>query len=194
MVDVNAASLAVWDVPMPVAAGGRFSIKVGAKASPARALAGARVEVSDDAGTVVASGAVGDTPWPGTEALHWLALEIEAPRHTGVAEFGVRCSGATTRFSVAVAENPVSKLMVTITERDSKATLGDVEIRLGPFHARTDKGGRAELLVCPGDYQLRLWRTAHIAQPQPVTISGDVSLALTMTHVPEEHPDARWVR
>ena len=44
------------------------------------------------------------------------------------------------------------------------------------------------------DGQLVLWKTAHLAQPRPIDIKGDTSVALTMAHVPEEHPDARWVR
>ena len=99
-----------------------------------------------------------------------------------------------TRFSVAVAAKPAYTLTVTVTERDTKAALDGVEIRLGPFHARTDKAGRAELRVSRGDFLLQLWRTAHIAEPQPIRVGRDDSLELTMVHVPEEHPDARWVR
>jgi hypothetical protein len=190
----NTISLAVWDVPMPVVAGERFAIKAGAKSSSVRALAGKRIEVTDATGAVVASGVLGHAPWPGSEALHWLALEINAPRTPGVAEYGVRCEGATSRFSVAAAAKPEHRLTVTVTERDTKAALGDVEIRLGPFHARTDKNGRAELRVCKGEYQIHLWRTAHIAQPRPIGMTGDTSVELTMLHVPEDHPDARWVK
>jgi hypothetical protein len=69
-----------------------------------------------------------------------------------------------------------------------------VEIRVGPFHGRTDKAGRTELRVSRGDFLLQLWRTAHIAEPQPIRVGRDEELELTMVHVPEEHPDARWVR
>jgi hypothetical protein len=183
----DTTSLAVWDVPMPVVAGEPFAIKVGAKG------ASGRVAVIDSAGAVVASGALGDAAWPGTEALHWTALDVPAPR-TDAARYTVRCEGAETWFSVAVAVKPECTLTVQVTERDSKEALGGVEIRLGPFHARTDKAGRAELRVGKGDYRLQLWKTAHIAQPTPIAIAGDTSVALTMVNVPEEHPDARWVR
>jgi hypothetical protein len=69
-----------------------------------------------------------------------------------------------------------------------------VEIRIGPFHARTDAAGRAELQVCKGDYHLELWRTAHNAPPRPIKVEGDAVVEFTMMHVPEDHPDARWVR
>ena len=192
MTDSNTISLAVWDVPMPVVAGERFPIKAGATSA-----AGKVIEVSDRAGAVVASGTLGDQPLTGTQALHWVTLDVPAPANEGVADYTVRLAGdatAVSRFSVAAAARPEHTLTVSVTERDTAEALGGVEIRLGPFHARTDKAGRAELRVCNGAYELKLWRNGHIAQPQPVTIGGDVSMALTMVHVPEEHPDARWVR
>jgi hypothetical protein len=181
-------SLAVWDVPMPVVAGERFAIKAGAKAALGL------VEVCDSDGMVVASAALGETPWPGTEALHWVALDVPAPSKAAVAKYTVRCGAAETWFSVVATAKSDCTLAVQVTERDSKAALDGVEIRLGPFQARTDKAGRAELRVCKGEYQLQLWRTAHISSPQPVKVDADASIALTMVHVPEEHPDARWVR
>ena len=179
-------SIAVWDVPMPVVAGETFAIKVGANAK------GATIEVNDDSG-IVTSGTLGSAPWPGTDALCWTELQMSAPQ-MGVARYAVRCGTAETWFSVIAAAKPACTLSVQITERDSKAALAGVEIRLGPFHARTDKAGRAELRVCPGEYQLQLWRTAHIAQPTAIKVEGDTNIDLTMVHVPEEHPDARWVR
>lgn len=199
MSNADPVSFAVWDVPMPVVAGEKFAIKVGAKSASGNALSGARIEVSDATGAVVASGALGDTPWAGTEALYWAALEVPAPRDRDVADYTVRRmpedSGAVpTRFSIAVAAKPVYTLTVTVTERDTQEALDGVEIRVGPFRARTGKNGRAEVRVARGDFQLQLWRTAHIAEPQPIRVGRDDSLELTMVHVPEEHPDARWVR
>ncbi len=199
MSNTETISLAVWDVPMPVVAGQNFLIKVGAKSASGKSLAGGRIEVSDATGTVVASGALGDTPFAGTEALCWTSLEVPAPRDREVADYTVRLEPASldavpTRFSIAVAAKPAYTLTVTVTERDTKAALDGVEIRIGSFHARTDKAGRAELRVSRGDFLLQLWRTAHIAEPQPIRVGRDDSLELTMVHVPEEHPDARWVR
>jgi hypothetical protein len=182
-------SLAVWDVPMPVVAGAKFSIKVGATAA-----AGTKVEAIDASGKVVATGTLGDKPFAGTQALLWTTLDVPSPAKAEVAGYTVRAGDASSRFSVVAAARPEHTLTVKVTERDTAAALGGVEIRLGPFHARTDKSGSAELRVCKGAYQLHLWRTAHLASPTPIAIDGDASVELTMVHVPEEHPDARWVR
>src|SRR5437868_10207506 len=77
--DNDTISLAVWDVPMPVTAGEKFAVKIGAKSSSRRELAGYRVAVTDVAGVLAASGALGTAPLPGTEALYWTMLEVTAP-------------------------------------------------------------------------------------------------------------------
>jgi hypothetical protein len=196
----NPISLAVWDVPMPVVAGEMFLIKTGAKSASGLSLAGHRIEILDTTGAVLASGKLGETPLAGTEALYWTAVDVPAPAKERVTEYAVRFipgpghDATATRFSIAMASKPEHKLTVTVTEQNTTAPLEGVEIRLGAFHARTDATGRAELHVCKGAYQLALWRTAHIASPRPVTIESDASVELKMVHVPEEHPDARWVR
>jgi hypothetical protein len=194
----NKASLAVWDIPMPVTAGESFTVKIGAKAADGRSLAGCRVEVSDAGGKAVASGALGNAPLPGSEALYGCELSVPAPA-APLAELTVRLAGpgveaVPTRFSVAVSARPEHRLAVTVTETNSAQPLADVEVRLGPFHARTGKDGRAELRLCKGDYPIKLWRAAHLAAARAMTIAGDSEVAVTMTFVPEDHPDARWVR
>ena len=200
---LNTISLAVWDVPMPVVTGKNFSIKVGAKSSSGRASAGCRIEVSDSTGAVVATGTLGETPWPETEALYWAALNMPAPAQQQFSEYAVSLMpnpgepthhAVATRFTVAATAKPEYKLTVKVMEQITAAVLEGVEIRLGSFRARTNAAGRAELLVCKGEYQLQLCRTAHVAPPKPINIEGDASVELTMVHVPEDHPDARWVR
>ena len=191
---MGTASIAVWDVPLPAIAGTTFAIKIGVKSHVGAALAGSAVQVCGRDGRVVASGKLGGEPWPGTEALYWIALDVPAPAAHQAEEFAVTSNGAVSRFSVAAMPKPDHTLTVKIADQDSATPLGDVEIRLGPFHARTDAAGRAELAVCKGSYELQLWRNAYVAAPQPVEINHDTSVEITMVHVPEDHPDARWVR
>ena len=190
---MDEASIAVWDVPLPVVAGERFAIKVGAKSQGRASVTGA-VEVCRADGQVVASDKLGTEPWPDTEALYWVELAVPAPAQIGLAEYTVRAGNAISRFSVAVTAKPEHRLTVMVTEKAKAAPLADVEIRLGAFHARTDAAGCAELQVCKGCYQLQTWRWAYDASPVPVEIKADTSIEIAMVHIPEEHPDARWVR
>jgi hypothetical protein len=189
---MDMASIAVWDIPLPVVAGASFQVKVGVKSQAG--AAGREVEVRDRDGNVIASGKLGGTPWPETEALYWVELSVPSPAADEVAEFAVRSGGAASRFSVAAMPKPDHTLTVTITDRDSAVPLGDVEIRLGAFHARTGANGRAQVPVCKGTYQLELWRNGYHAPGMQIEIVGNAAVQIAMVHVPEDHPDARWVR
>ncbi len=89
---LHQTSLAVWDIPTP-AAGERFSIKVGAKSSAGCALGARRVEVLDGE-EIVAAVHLGDAPWPGTDALFWAEVELQAPDKPGLVTLAVRFDAA----------------------------------------------------------------------------------------------------
>src|SRR5205823_2525686 len=79
----HATSLAVWDNPSPIVIGETFRVKVGAKCSAACALKGKKIEIHDDTGAVVATAALGETPWEGTTALYWSSVEMPGATHHG---------------------------------------------------------------------------------------------------------------
>ena len=191
---MDTASIAVWDVPLPVIAGVSFRIKVGVKSQACTVLTGSNVEVCDARGQVVASGKLGGEPWSGTDALYWVELSVPAPASSQLAEFTVRFGNAASRFSVAAVRKPEHRLAVRVTEQATQAPLSGVEIRLDAFHARTDQAGCADVVACNGEYQLLTRLAGHQSEPTPIEITGDSSIEVTMVHVPEEHPDARWVR
>src|SRR5689334_3204423 len=110
---LHQTSLAVWDIPTP-AAGARFSVKVGAKSSAGCALGGGRVEVLDG-DAVVATACLGEAPWPGTDALFWTEVELQAPDKPGLVILAVRFhaaeldephEGASAPFRVSVIARP----------------------------------------------------------------------------------------
>ena len=133
----------------------------------------------------------------GTEGLFWTSLDVPSPRRSGASR-NTPCASrghpATSRFSVVAAGKPEHTLTVTVTERDQRRRSTASKSGSAPFHARTDKAGRAEIQRVQGRVPgsalaHRAYRSTHADQ-----ISGNASVELTMVHVPEEHPDARWVR
>ena len=84
MMDAHATRVVVWDVPAAVEPGAAVRVKVGVKCAADCSSAGRRVEVRDEQGHVVASGAVGSAPWPGTSALYYAELELRAPEAEGL--------------------------------------------------------------------------------------------------------------
>src|SRR5215831_1413135 len=105
---LHATSLAVWDVPPAVAAGECLTVKVGAKSVAGCALSGCAVEVLDQAGAALASGRLGELPWPGTAALFWTELELCAPLALGLSIFTARLDTAGIQPSHQSASSPFS--------------------------------------------------------------------------------------
>src|SRR5262249_19736105 len=154
-------SLAIWDVPSAVADGECLTVKVGAKSAAGCALSGCAVEVLDQAGAALASGRLGELPWPGTAALFWTELELCAPLAPGLATFAARLDpaglqpphrSASLPFSMAVVAPPEHTLIVTVAANG--APIEEAYIRLGPIRAMTDAAGRAEIKLAKGRYEL----------------------------------------
>src|SRR5712675_859583 len=154
----------------PVTAGDPFAIKVGAKSSGDCHLAGRRIAVRDAAGAVVASGRLGDTPWPGTSALFWTEMQLRAPTQPGLATYTAQFDsaelelphdGASSSFTVAVTEPPAHLLTVKVIAKETAAPIEDAQIRLGPHRAATDCAGLAEVRMPKGRYELQVWTVGY---------------------------------
>ncbi len=196
----QASSLAVWDVPSPVVTGAPFKVKIGAKSAVDCGLKGRDVEVLRD-GEVVARGALGGTPFPGTTALYWTELELGAPGAPGMASWTARFEaagldlphdGASTTFSAAIVPPPDHTLTVKVIEKDSAAPVEEALVRLGAYRAETGRAGFAKVRLPKGHYELSVWKAGYEIQPTTLELDRDASVELEASLVPEEDPDARW--
>ena len=197
----QSTSLAVWAVPSPVVAGERFAVNVGAKSSAGCELKGRGVEIRNAADEVVARGRLGDTPWPGTAALYWTALELPAPPQQGLCSWLVAFDaagldlphdGASSTFSVAIVPPPQHKLTVTVIEKHTAAPIEDALVRLGAYRATTGRSGLAEIRMPKGRYELQVWKPGYQAPATTLQLDDDVSVQVEALIVPEEDPDAIW--
>jgi hypothetical protein len=194
-------SLAVWAIPSPVVTGQGFAVKAGAKSTAGCDLSGRRIEVLDEGGTVLTSGSLGDTPWPGTAALYWTELQVPAPHTPGMFSWLVRFDpaglalpheGAASHFSIAIVDPPEHRLTVKVFERDTAAPIADAHIRLGAYRGLTDPSGTAEIMLPKGAYDLNVWRAGYEAPTSAVTIAADATVEVEVTAMPEDNPDAAW--
>jgi hypothetical protein len=188
-------SLAVWAVPMPVRMADRFAITVGAKSSGAYALGGAKVEIRDESGAKIGDGALGDTPWPGTDALYWTEIELAAPPRDGMlcwnatfaaSELELPHLGASAEFSFTAVKPPEHSVTIKIIARDTAIPLEEAQVALGPFRAGTDKAGLAYIEVPPGTYDLAVWKAGFEATSKAFEIAADLSVQFELTRLPEE--------
>jgi hypothetical protein len=192
-------SLAVWDVPLAVAAGEPFAVKVGAKSSSASALHNRVVDVLDQSGARAASGPLGDVPWPGTAALYWAEVELQAPLVPGLATFIARFDAAeldppfrsaTSPFTVSVVGRPEHILTVTVAANG--VPVEEAHIRLGALHALTDAAGRAEIKLAKGRYELSVYKAGFETEPVPLVIEADATVAIEARAQRADDPDAFW--
>jgi hypothetical protein len=79
----HAANVNVWGLPSAIAAGERFSFKVGIKCSAACKLTDRSLSILDHEGTQVGAANLLDDVWPDTSALYFAELDAQAPLTTG---------------------------------------------------------------------------------------------------------------
>jgi hypothetical protein len=195
-------SLAAWAIPSPVVTGQRFAIKAGAKSAMACDLSGCMIEVRDETGAMMARGSLGPAPWPGTSALYWAELELQAPTEAGMFSWSVRFDAAeldiphedaAASFSIAIVSPPEHKLTVKVFERESATPIADAQVRLGAYRAATGPTGLAEIMMPKGTYDLNVWKVGYEAPASSVTIDADAAVEVAVAVVPEENPDAAWL-
>ena len=194
-------SLAVWSIPSAVVTDLPFAIKVGAKSSAGCDLTDTPIAVCDAAGTVLASGVLGDTPWPGTSALYWTELALTAPVEAGMFVWSVAFAasnlelahhGSSSRFSIAIVDPPEHRLTVKVVEQDTATPVENAQLRLGPYRAVTGGYGIAVLLLPRGSYDLNVWKSGYEAPTTAITLDADLAIDVTIRPTLEENPDNFW--
>jgi hypothetical protein len=188
-------SLAVWSVPSPVRTADRFAVTVGAKSSSACALGGAKIEIRNETGAPVGQGILGDSPWPGTDALYWTEIMLAGPSREGLQRWSVAFAatdlglphlGSSAEFGFTVIRPPEHRVAVAVTESDAAIPVEETQIALGPYRAATDKAGMAHIEVPGGTYDLAVWKSGFEPASRIVEIAADVSVQLRLMRRPKE--------
>ena len=164
----HATSMAVWDIPSPIAINDKFKIKVGVKCSAECKLMGNKIGIYGQKGKKVATGALGGVPWPGTSALYWVEVELEAPRVEGYYRWKVKSrkpdlelphEEASYSFFFTTARPPEHVVTVEVIAQETTTPVKHARVLLRPqsgykYRGYTDEGGVAKLQVPKGDYTL----------------------------------------
>jgi hypothetical protein len=196
-------SLAVWDIPSPVIRGKPFTLKVGVKSSAGCDLFGRRISVLNEAGDLLASTALGATPWPGTDALYWSELAVPAPNSEGLLTWAVQCDAAglspphrdaIAQFSMAIVAPPEHHLTVKVIDEATGVGVANAQLRLGAFRAATAESGAAQLMLPTGAYDLTVWKPGYTSPVVAVRVDADaaIEVAVAVAALPEDDPDAAW--
>ena len=139
--------LNAWDLPSAITAGEAFSFHVGLKCSCGCNLANRSFVVRDQAGTVVASGRLGDAVWPGTSALYFAEVQAVAPADISLHQWMVESAGSNS--GIAHAPGSLAIRVRTVAAPDHEITIEAVDRESGaPL-----KGDQSHHAPLPGDHR-----------------------------------------
>ena len=197
----HATSLAVWDVASPIVRSATFEIKAGAKCTSSCALKGKIIEIRDEDGALMGSGALGDTPAPGTTALVFTTIALKAPRKCALnswtasfapSELKLPHGHATSRFSFMTVPEPEHSVSVKVVNRETKEPIAGAQVRLGIYRAETDEAGAAEIRVPKGKFELAVMRPGYRMPERKIEVAKDVRVRIAAEKLPPEDPFALW--
>jgi hypothetical protein len=196
----HAASMNVWGLPSAIAAGERFSFKVGIKCSSGCKLTGRQLSIFDHEGAQVGAGSLLDDIWPGTSALYFAEVEAQAPRTTGDHKWQVKTpewdsglphAAGSFDFAVKIVSPPDYEVTVEAFDSEKHTPINGAHVLLHPYRARTDEKGVAKVKVTKGKYRLFVSGFNYIAYENIVDVAGDVTTRAELAMEPEGQEDYR---
>ena len=196
----HATSVNVWGLPSAIAAGERFAFTVGIKCSGACVLTGDEFSIFDDEGIHVGTGNLREDLWPGTSALYFAEMEVQAPMAIGdhrwqariaPSDSGVPHAGGAVTFAVKVVSPPDHEVTVEAFDGEKQTPVAGAHVLLHPYRALTDGGGVARLKVAKGRYQLFVSGFNYIAYESIIDVAADVTARAELMAEPEGQEDYR---
>jgi hypothetical protein len=192
--------MAVWDVPTPVEVDASVPVRVGARCEHNCNLSGAVVRIFDANGNLVSQGVLGESPAPGTAALHWAQLSFSGPPEVGYHEWTARFAdreGPTVhressfRFGFVTTARMLHRFTVSVSDAATKATLADAYVRMGSSTIYSDDNGKARGSVPAGEIDLVVWKRDHQMFRSRISVLADEELAVELTPQPCKYcPDS----
>ena len=183
-VNVFKTHVLVWDIPPTIVAGETFRFKVGMRSSSGGSLAGRAGTVIDHNDNQVSEFAVGDETRPGTDALYFGELALQAPAETDQFQWRVMVpasdeepphrEGAAT-FKFRVVPQPDSLVTIEVVDREEQAPIKGCTVVMHPYRALTDENGVAQLRVPNGSYSVVVSGKRHIAARRTLEVDGDTN-------------------
>ena len=193
-------SMAVWDLASPVIMNSRFKIRVGVKCSAECNLMDKKIGIYGPKGKKVATGVLGGGPWPGTSALYWSEVELEAPSAEGYYRWRVKFGkpdlelpheGAAYSFAFRTARQPEHVVIVEVIDKDTKTAIKNARVTLRsagtPYRERTDDGGVARVSVPKGEYKLSVLMDDYKDFQTTAEVTGDATVKAELLVAPK-HP------
>ena len=109
------------------------------------------------------------------------------------ADGGLPHERASATFGFRTARAPEHRVTVRVTDKETKAPLESVEVRLGIYRASTDAQGFTNLELPGGVYNLDAWKVGYETPSTTVEVSKDLELEVEALFSPQSDPDEERV-
>src|SRR5262245_41713005 len=183
VVKAHAAQLNAWDVPPVLVPGERFKFTVGVRCSAGCDLAGRDFSLVDRDGTQIARATLGQTVWPGTDALYFAAVEVEAPSVAGNHSWEVQTAALTPDLphdagslavGLKVVRPPNCEVTIEAIDREKQTPIKGARVVMHPYRATTGENGLAKLKVTEGRYDILVSASKYAPFSMVVEVTSDV--------------------
>jgi hypothetical protein len=180
----HTTNVVVWDIPPTIVVGEKFRMKVGIKCSAECRLAYTQFAIYDHEGAHLATGTLSGEVWPGTTALYFAEVEVEAPATEGLYTWSVKGpqsdgeiahAEAAVSFGVRVVSHPEYVVRVETIDMVNQTPLSGARVVMHPYKAVTDERGIAEVRVAKGAYKLFVSQTRYVTFGLPVDVTADMT-------------------
>lgn len=194
VVHPHASELTVWDVPPTVAAGERFTFKVGVRCSAGCCLAGQALSIVDPDGSQVAAANLAHDVWPGTDTLYVAEVAAQPPPATGTHRWEVKIAASDAELphaagsltmAVRVVDPPDCEITVEAFDREQQAPIKGARVVMHPYRALTDENGVAKVKVTRGQYDILVSASKYVPISTTVDVTADMT---TRAELDADHP------
>jgi hypothetical protein len=186
-------------VPSALVAGERFKFTVGVRCSAGCNLAGRDLSIVGRDGTPIVCATLGPTVWPGTDALYFAEVAVEAPPVAGNHQWEVRSAASTSEpphdagshaFGLKVVRPPNCEVTIEAIDKEKQTPIKGARVVMHPYRATTGENGQAKLKVTDGRYDILVSATKYAPVSMVVEVTGDVVTRAELDGEPPlESPD-----
>lgn len=199
IVTPHAAHLNVWDIPSAVAAGERFKFTVGVKCSAGCDLGGRRLSIVSHDGSPARAASLGNEIWPGTDALYFAEVDVEAPPAVGNYAWEIRTTEwdlelphapGSVALALRVVSPPDCQITVVVVDREQQTPIAGATVVMHPYRARTGENGVATLKVTKGHYDIQVGGPKYLSACITAEVTADMATRVELeVDIPLELPD-----